>query len=218
MLAKFITLSVFIFSITAFSFITKRTPASAEAVKLLDVQVLNFSSVQNEKTDLTWTIIANKEVDHFEIERSLDNDTYAKVNTVSDAVKLNEPQSFSYADDLTGITNDVIYYRLKIIGKAGEIKYSNVLVVRQIEIKPVTIIPDPANDNVSVRFVAEKESEITLWLVDNAGRMVLLQTQKTAMGANVVQLQGLSKYDAGVYTMQVMVNNDITSQKLILFK
>jgi hypothetical protein len=185
---------------------------------VLPVQILNFSgNLQNNNVLLSWLILATKEVDRFEIERSLDNINYAKVGTVTDAVKLNEQQTFAYSDDINGINNDIIYYRLKVIGKAGEIKYSNVMVIRRSLTKtPISIVPNPANDYVSVRFFAEKESLVTIRLVDNLGKTALLEKQKASKGSNVLQLTGLTKFSAGVYTIQVYVNDEIVTQKLIL--
>ncbi len=187
---------------------------------VLPVQILSFNgSLQNNFTLLGWTIMATKDVDHFEIERSLDNTAYAKVGIATNVVKLNEQQSFAYTDNISGITNTIIYYRLKIIGKAGEIKYSNVLVVRQNQVKtPISIVPNPANDYIAVKFFAEKESMVTIRLVDNLGKVVLLQTQQGVKGSNLLQLNGLARFSAGVYTIQVLVNNEMTTQKLILAK
>lgn len=185
---------------------------------VLPVQILNFSgSLQGSKTQLGWLILATKDVDHFEIERSLDNSTYAKVGIVTDAVKLNEQQSFTYNDDISNVSNDVIYYRLKVIGKAGEIKYSNVLVIRRTQTKtPISIMPNPASDYVTVKFFTDKESEVTVRLVDNLGKAVVVQKVKALKGNNVVPLTGLGRFGAGVYTIQVYVNDELVTKKLIL--
>jgi hypothetical protein len=54
--------------------------------------------------------------------------------------------------------------------------------------------------------------------VDNAGKMILLQKQKVSKGNNMLQLNELNKFTAGVYAIQVLVNNEIVTQKLILNK
>jgi uncharacterized repeat protein (TIGR01451 family) len=185
---------------------------------VLPVQFLSFTSLlQNTQVLLNWTIIASKEVERFEVERSLDNATYINVGIVSDTVKLNEPQSFGYTDNISSISNDIIYYRLKVIGKAGDIKYSSILTVRKNKANTaITIIPNPVRDYVSVRFFVEKESEVTIRLVDDIGKTVMVQKQNAAKGNNMIHLIGLAKYGTGVYTMQVLVNNEIITQKMIL--
>ena len=185
---------------------------------VLPVEFLGFTGLpQNTQVALRWSIITPKDVDHFEIERSIDNNTFIKVGVVNDAVKLNQQQSFGFIDDIAGINSEIIYYRLKVIGKAGEFKYSNVLVVRRNQTKtPVSVMPNPANDYVSVRFFVEQESIITIRLVDNLGKTVLLQKQKASKGINIIQLDRLTKYSSGVYSIQLFVNGEIATQKLII--
>jgi Secretion system C-terminal sorting domain len=185
---------------------------------VLPVQFLSFTGLQqNTQVLLNWTIIASKEVERFEVERSLDNATYIHIGIVSDTVKLNEQQSFGYTDNISSINSDIIYYRLKVIGKTGDVKYSSVLTVRKNKANTaVTIIPNPVRDYVSVRFFVEKESEVTIRLVDDIGKTVMMQKQSAAKGNNIIHLIGLAKYGTGVYTMQVLVNNEIVTQKMIL--
>jgi uncharacterized repeat protein (TIGR01451 family) len=205
--------------------VQKKIPAQADrdwryVGVVLPVQFLNFSgNLQNTQMQLSWAILAAQQIDHFEIERSVNNADFSKAGIITATVKLNEPQSFGFNDDINGINSDVIYYRLKVIGKAGEIKYSSILAVRLKATKtPVNIMPNPASDYVSVRFYSEKAGDVTIRLVDNAGKTVLLQKQKVSKGNNMVQLNELNKYTTGVYALQVLVNNEVVTQKLILEK
>jgi len=187
---------------------------------VLPVQILSFTGVQKVNTvDLNWTIIADKEVDRFEIERSTDNNNFIKTVTVDEPVLLFVQQNFSATDDITGISSDIIYYRLKVIGKAGEIQYSNILAVRRTKSNTsVTIMPNPARDHVSMLFFAEKESEVTIRLIDNSGKSVMLQKQKVMKGNNTLQLHNLDKYNNGIYSLQLFVNGEVVTQKLVLLK
>jgi hypothetical protein len=185
---------------------------------VLPVQFLSFTGVQ-QNTDvlLKWTIIADKEVDRFEIERSTDNSNYFKTATVIQPVQLHVEQHYSTTDDITNVQNDVIYYRLKVIGKAGEIKYSNILVVRITKRRPViTIMPNPASDHILIKFAADKTGDVTIRLIDNTGKIVLVQNQKIAQGNITIQLSELNKYSAGLYALQVFINDEIITEKLII--
>lgn len=58
---------------------------------VLPVQFLSFTgSGQNNQVLLSWAILASKDIDHFEVERSFDNTTYIKVGALYDSVKLNQ--------------------------------------------------------------------------------------------------------------------------------
>ncbi len=187
---------------------------------VLPVQFLMLNgSLQSDRVKLSWTVIAFKEIDHFEVERSVDNSSYDKTGSVWDIVKLNEQQDFGFIDDITGITKAVIYYRIKVIGKDGEMQYSNVLVVRLNTLHSLlTIIPNPGRDHVLLSFTSDKKADVTIRLLDNSGKTVLLQHKNVQQGANTLQLNGLDKFSTGVYTIQVQLNGEIVSARLVLTK
>ena len=187
---------------------------------ILPVQFLQLTgTLQGNSVILNWTVIAAKEVDHFEVERSTDNSNYYKTGTVLQPVKLNEQQSFAFTDDIANVNKEVIYYRIKVIGKTGEIQYSNVLMMRRQQSKTLlSIMPNPARDYVTMIFFAEKDSDVTIRLIDNLGKSVLLQHQKVAKGNNTLQLRGLERYSSGVYSLQLFVNDEVITQKQALLR
>ncbi len=186
---------------------------------VLPVEFLKFTGVlQNNKVPLNWTIIAAKEIDHFEIERSLNNTTYSKVGTVNDIVKLNEEQSLEFTDDITGINNEIIYYRLKVVGKAGEIKYSSVLIIRRKNFQtPATMMPNPANNYVTVNIYVEKNIPTTFILIDKVGKKVLMQAENLTKGFNNITLN-LDKYNAGVYALVIETAAERIVKQLIIIR
>jgi uncharacterized repeat protein (TIGR01451 family) len=185
---------------------------------VLPLQFFSLTAAQqNNSVQLSWAVITEKEVDYFEIERSTDNYIYKFVGTTIGTTVLNAEQRFAFGDDVSAVTADVIYYRIKAVGKTGEAKYSNIIVVRNTKVQTtVTVQPNPAHDYVTLRFYAEKESMITIRLIDNTGKTVHLQQQKAQRGNNTVVLNSLAKYSKGVYALQLIVNNEVVSRKLIL--
>jgi Secretion system C-terminal sorting domain len=140
------------------------------------------------------------------------------VGTVSDVVKLNEPQSFGFTDDITGIRNEIIYYRLKIIGKAGEIKYSSVLVVRQSQTgMPVTIMPNPASSNVTINLYVDKNAQVKISLIDKTGRKVLNKTENVIRGFNNITLS-LDTYAEGIYAMIIETPSERIVKQLVIIR
>lgn len=184
---------------------------------VLPVQFLQFAGVpQDNAVLLSWAIITQKNIDRFEIERSLDNSVYHKTGVVSDQVKLNEQQSFAFTDYIAGISNDVIYYRLKVIAKTGESKYSNVLVVRRIQTRSmVNIMPNPAYNYVNVNLYVEKNSQGTVTVIDKLGRRVMTQETKFVKGTNNIYLP-LEKYAQGVYSIVIETSTEKIIKQLII--
>ena len=186
---------------------------------VLPVQFLNFAGLPQDNTVLlNWSIITPKDIDRFEVERSTDNSTYQKTGTVTDPVKLNEQQDLSFTDNITGISNDIIYYRLKVIAKTGETKYSNVLVVRRVQNKTqVNIMPNPASNYVNINLYSDKNSQGTVTLIDKLGRKVLTQEVKIVKGINNIYLP-IEKYGQGVYSIVIETSTEKINKQLIIVR
>lgn len=203
--------------------LTKRNVADIDRAwrfvgAVLPVQFVTLNGNYSQgKTLLNWTVIASKEVDHFEVERSTDNQSYRKTGTVSGPVKLNEAQSFVFNEDVSGLAADVIYYRIKVIGKAGEVQYSNVVIIRKQTTKTLlSIMPNPARDNVAISFFSTTDGDVTLRLIDNMGKTVIVETRKVVKGSNTITITELNKNSNGIYSLQVFVNGEVVTQKLVL--
>ncbi|WP_462255473.1 T9SS type A sorting domain-containing protein [Ferruginibacter sp.] len=202
--------------------VQKRVPAQSDrdwrsVGVVLPVDFLKFTGTpQDNQVHIGWTIIALKEIDHFEIERSIDNTTYTKVGLVSDAVKLNQEQSFIFTDDITGLNSTIIYYRLKVIGKGGEIKYSNILVVRKTSLHTdVAIMPNPASNYISINLYSDKNAQAQLILIDKLGRKVLEQKGNLIRGNNKIYLP-LNKYAEGVYAVIIETAGERVVKQFII--
>jgi hypothetical protein len=189
------------------------------AATVLPAQFLNFSGVKKgDYTELSWVVITAKEIDHFEVERSTNNTTYNYVGVVNSFVELNKEQAFTFTDNTAGINSDIIYYRLKAIGKNGEIKYSNVLVVRQItDNLKVTMMPNPAGSYVTLNVQAEKNGKAQITLIDKTGRKVLTQAEKLVTGFNNVTIL-LDNITPGVYAVIIETSSDKTVKQLMIVR
>jgi len=188
---------------------------------VLPIQVLAFNAAAtNYNVQLNWTIITPIPVERVEIERSIDNTNFQITGTITDVVKLNEQQSFGFTDDISKLNSTgIIYYRLKMIGKSGEVKYSNVIVIKNdLSKSPVTLFPNPAKDFVSIRFYADKTATTNIKLINAAGQVVVLQRSNISKGMNALMLNNLVNFSAGIYTLQLQLNEIWVSQKLIITK
>ncbi len=186
---------------------------------VLPVQFLQLTGVyQSGHVPLNWVVIALKEVDHFEVERSTDNTNFIKTGTVWQPVKLNEQQSFLFTDDVAKVNKEIIYYRIKVFSKTGEIQYSNVLIVRiMISQTLVNIMPNPANGYVNINFSVDKNIQATIMLVDKVGKKVLVQNVNLTKGYNNVNLN-LERFSEGVYAIIIETNYEKIIKQLMIVR
>ncbi|RZA01033.1 MAG: T9SS type A sorting domain-containing protein [Sphingobacteriaceae bacterium] len=166
---------------------------------------------------LNWGVISSLDLTVFEIERSADNINYEKIGTQPADITHGELKQFNSSDNIATLNNELIYYRIKVTGKNGQVKYSNVVVIRRGKITTLfSVTPNPASDVASVRFTAEKEVIVTISIKDFTGKLVHLQKAKALKGNNVLPLNNLTKYSNGVYHVQLLIDNDVQAAKLII--
>ena len=133
------------------------------------------------------------------------------------SIPVNTLKSFAAKDDIIDLNCTLVFYRLKVIGQNAAEKYSEVIVVKKGGSNTnMNIQPNPAKDNVALNFYADKENMGTVIIKDFAGRQVMMQKHKLQKGNNSISLTGLSNYSNGVYTVQVIINNDVIIQKLVI--
>ena len=185
---------------------------------VLKVELLDFTGTsQINNVTLNWGIVTTVNVNRFEVERSMDNNHFDKVATVAGNISLNERHNFTIDDNISNVNSELIYYRLKVIATNASVKFSNVLLIRKsINKTLVSIQPNPASDNTSIIFNADKEGEVTVRLIDAIGKTVLLHKQKVYKGNNTLVLNELSKLSNAVYSVQIIINNEVVTKKLII--
>jgi|GEM_PF-133006 len=186
---------------------------------ILPAKLLQLSGTnQNSNVSLSWTVIAAKEIDHFEIERSFDNSSYTKVGTVVQTVKLNEQQVFAFTDDINNLNKEIIFYRIKVIGKTGEIQYSNVISIKVVQFKTdVTMAPNPANGYVTLTLHSSTKTQATITIFDKVGSKVLSLQQGLKEGFNNVTID-LAKFNGGVYAITIETAFEKVTKQLMIIK
>jgi uncharacterized repeat protein (TIGR01451 family) len=187
---------------------------------VLPVDIQNFTAAEQTAGVLvSWQIVTQMAISYFEVERSTDNNQFVNAGTVNGTNRLNEQLAFSFTDNNAPLNSNIIYYRLKVTGVNGDVKYSSTAVVTsQKQKQQVSIMPNPAHDYVTIQFYLEKEMPVTIRLINDVGKTIFVQNRNAAKGNNTILLNSLTTYGAGLYTLQVMVNNEIITQKLLLAK
>ena len=98
--------------------------SSAVAYKAVKLNVAKFSG------ELSWTSAFQKNIKHFEIERSMDDEHYEKIGSIAGEGlgEFNKDISYSFEDtSLMYIQIPRIYYRIRQVGLDGKKGYGDVI-------------------------------------------------------------------------------------------
>ena len=180
------------------------------------------AAFNNNKVALSWTIDAAVNNDHFEVERSFDNNSFTTAAIILGAQKENKDYSqYSFTDASTELLQHaVIYYRLKQVDADGGFSYS---VVKVIHINNTTvsgmslhIMPNPYVDNVNVKFESTSYGKAEIRMINTSGAIVKKTEANVVNGDNTIQLQNLSSQAAGVYVIAMVIDGKLISSEKIV--
>jgi uncharacterized repeat protein (TIGR01451 family) len=186
---------------------------------VLPVRYLSLASTDDGHTvSLKWDIICDQPIDIFEIERSTDNIHFSKIaEQDADPIRINQLEHAAANDKFDMLDAAVIFYRIKVIAKDGQVAYSNIILVRkQTKGGEFNIFPNPANELVNIKYVAEKETEAVVTIFDALGKLVKSQKIRLYKGNNTVPVTGLGSCSNGVYQLRLNIDSEIHSSKLII--
>lgn len=196
---------------------TEFTCLSYPQQSTLPVKLISFTgSYRNQATSLNWQTENELNFAKFEVERSGTGSDYKSIGMKQSTATNASRQAYQYTDDLSAVSGNIFYYRLKMIDKDGQFKYSNVIMIRKESksINGVALNPNPVlNGMATVRFTSSATNTINFRVVDMNGKTVLQQQNKVYDGNNSISLNNLDRLQPGVYLLQMANGEEMTTIK-----
>lgn len=186
---------------------------------ILPIEFQQFSAVYRSKAiDLSWRIASSEQINHFVIERSVDGSHFEVVHTMASTMAANTTASFSYSDVDINFDQPVYYYRVKVVGKNGTNKYSNILSVKLgvSQLDKMKVSPNPASTAAAVMFKAAVRGMVDYKVIDMTGKIVWRGQQRMEAGANTIQLSELGRLSEGVYTIMLYHSGRWEYERLVI--
>jgi hypothetical protein len=172
-----------------------------------------------EKNVLAWTTQTEHNNNGFELQRSPDGHNFSKLDFVeSKGLNGNSTTVLSYQYNDTKPFAGNSYYRLKQLDKAGSFNYSNIVLLKGLEVTRLQLsllYPNPSKSEVNMILASPYNSKINLLVTDVAGRIVMKQTKQVTAGDNSLQLN-IAKLSPGSYTIKVVCADGGTVMKKLV--
>lgn len=188
---------------------------------VLPVNFLSFDATAGDKkVMLNWETENEVNNNHFEVERSFDNNSFKTIGLVMDAINVTENgKGYKYMDNSAELKSQkIVYYRLKQIDHDSRFTYSKVIAVKlQTENKvSMQAGPNPFIDKINIGFDAGTNGTAEIRVTNIAGKTVMVKKYNLSNGYNNLQLNGLGTLSSGMYMVQVYVNGiAMSTQKMI---
>ena len=168
---------------------------------VVPVELISLSAdVVNNNVQLNWQTATETNNRGFEIERSADNKTFAKVGFVPGRGTTTEKSSYSYIDQ--NAQEGMLYYRLKQVDFDGTCEYSKVVEINYtvpVEFSLSQNYPNPFNPSTKIKFSLASDSKVSVKVFNLLGQQVAeLLSGEYAAGRHEVTFNAAS-LSSGIY-------------------
>lgn len=181
---------------------------------VLPTTLLSFrGQVREGLGNLQW--VSENEVNGlvYTVERSDDGVSYKPLISLPGVAGEGRGASYQFSDP-NPITSQT-YYRISL-SSAGSKRYSSLVLLSSGKIQfEVRSALNPFIDHITVDLTTPSEGKVVLTLVDMYGRIVRRLQQTVGQGLNNLNVYGLGGLPAGTYALQIQMNDQVISKKLV---
>lgn len=186
----------------------------------LPVELASFTSiVNNNNITLNWTTTSETNNSGFDIERSIINGSWTKIDNVAGNGTTTNNHSYSFTDK--NVASGNYSYRLKQIDFNGNFEYFNlsneVIIGIPAKFYLAQNYPNPFNPSTKISYDLPVDGKVSLKIFDMSGKEV-------AVLINEIQPAGYYSVDynsnlaSGVYFYSLSANNFTATKKMLLVK
>lgn len=178
----------------------------------LPVNITHFTASRNaQSVSVQWKSGSEKNLSHYEIERSSNGIDFTAVGSIAAQQKTIET-AYLFTDNQP--LNSNAYYRLKAVDEDGQFIYSTIVVVAFKQSGKMQVYPNPLPKGQSLLINNSHNEEITVKLFSPAG--MLLETIKTNKN-NITLTSATNKSGSVFYTIINRTGEQLSSGHLILY-
>jgi hypothetical protein len=169
----------------------------------LAVTFISFvaTKLNNTSASLNWQVDLANDVSHFEIQSSIDTSDFRAIEKIQG--KENE-RNYQFTDDR--LPNGIIYYRIKLVEKTGEERFSKIIAVNNnsvLNFYIVSSIPQISNSNLMIHLTSPAKTSLQFIFFNEVGSIIKKNFIQAEAGDNSVSFD-ISNLAAGVYILRVV--------------
>lgn len=185
------------------------------------VELISFTAESVDgKINLRWTTATELNNLGFEVERKSDHQDWRMIGFIEGNGTTTETQNYNFTDDLFGVTDSKIYYRLKQIDFNGSFDYS-----KEIEVvrAPTSFsleqnYPNPFNPTTNIQYAIGNRQTVTLKIYDVLGNEIAALVNEEKPGGEYEVEFNATGLPSGIYFYKLTAGEYNQTQKMIYLK
>jgi C1A family cysteine protease len=190
------------------------------------VELTSFSAVpEGTNIRLVWLTATETNNQQFEIYRKTINEDrigeWLLVGYREGKGTTNEPQYYSYLDDISGINATAFEYRLKQVDFDGSYSFSEEIRVSNLAPAKYSLeqnYPNPFNPSTEIKFSIPQTTNVTLKVFDVMGREVATLIDEQMEAGKHSAVFNAANLSSGVYYYTIITESFIQTKKMLLLK
>ena len=185
----------------------------------LPTRILSFSARKvNRTSELSWSTASELNNEYFEIQRSADGVTFVNIGTVKGSGTSVTTSQYTFIDDKPLKSDN--FYRFKPVDKSTANTVSNIVSVKFGGLSfdkesQVTIFPNPAINDLNIRFSSSFTSAVDIRIIDSSGRLVKSQRVYNVSSGTLIK-QDIRSLSASVYIIEITNGKKIISRSKLI--
>ena len=181
---------------------------------LLSVKKLSVTATQV-KTDVkvNWNTSNELDVNKYFVERSTDGKSFVTIGSAGS--KGNGSFAYQYTDNIEEVSAAILYYRIKVLDRNGNIHYSATVLVSTKHVARVTVTPNPFSSFVQVQIPADRNEAATMRIINAAGQIIYSKNIQLTAGQNSFTIDGLATVPKGMYYFELKKGEEMTREKIV---
>jgi hypothetical protein len=171
---------------------------------VLGVHFIDFSGrlLQDNTIRLDWDAAADNQHDHFDVEKSTDQQSFVSIGTV------NGSAPYNFIDRSPAIGNN--YYRIKAVDRNGQSQYSKVInIVYKRRGFDLSVYPNPVADQLALRINTERPDRVSVQIADMLGQVMYKGKHMVNSTSSAIPVETRT-WKPGLYVVKVVDSDNET--------
>ena len=157
----------------------------------------------NNQNQLSWTTETEKNGSLFEIEKSINGKSWAKLGEVASKGNTTRRENYFFTDENPNPTN---YYRLKMVDRDGSYEYSKIVSANNGKSVAVNLFPNPVQERLNINIESQDINEVNIQVINMNGQVVLVSKNTIGRSNTPISIDA-NELQSGIYFIKITDEN-----------
>jgi pimeloyl-ACP methyl ester carboxylesterase len=186
----------------------------------LPVELTSFdATLHNDEVYLMWQTASETDNAGFGVQRRIGKQGWAEIGFIEGSGTTAELSSYRFVDRSIPYEGDQLVYRLEQVDNDGTASVSNEITVRRSvnRVELLAPFPNPARNQVTIRYAVPERTEVTISVYDALGRLVQILAEEESNGRKEMKVDA-NRLASGTYFVRLEAGSEVKVHQLTVVR